>query len=114
MKNINFIKGIIIGACVTALLFVGQSGLSSTIKFNPIKPGPNQTTGLNDEQQGILSVRTVKPSVVSILGISSSTPASATAPQISAAPSTIAGTGFIIDSNGYIVSNNHVVSDPTF
>jgi len=111
MKEI--IQKIGIGAIVGALVYAAVPGLAQRIVLNPIKPVVGQVNYLSDEQQGILAVRSVKPAVVDILGVSPgesiSLDATATSSDYS---SDVEGTGFIIDSSGIIVSNNHVVQNP--
>jgi serine protease Do len=102
----------IITIIVTAALVSAAGAFSQSIKFSSLKPAASGTP-VNDEQQGILAVRTAKASVVNIVGVqkqSTTTPGSA-AVGITAAPNEVLGTGFVLDSSGLIVSNNHVVED---
>lgn len=98
---------------VLALVFISGQAISSTIKLNPIKPVANQP--LTDEQQAILAVRTVKASVVNIVGKYNQAGAAANPGSgfnINAVPNIeVSGTGFIIQSDGLIVTNNHVIDD---
>lgn len=99
---------------VAATLFFFQSGIAQKITLNPIKPPAKQNLPLTDEQQGILAVRKVKPSVVNILGLSGPSvvnlgSASSTLENQTGSSQVVQGTGFIIDSEGLIVTNAHVV-----
>lgn len=106
MKNKYFVI-IILG-----LTFFAGQAISATIKLNPIKPSSNSKI-LTDEQQAILAVRTVKASVVNILGVPRAVIANgqqnSNSLTISAPSAPVSGTGFIIESDGLIVTNNHVV-----
>lgn len=105
-------KKYIITTFVLALVFIAGQATSATIKLNPIKPSAN-SKNLTDEQQGILAVRTVKASVVNILGvpkvINYNSKISGDTVTINFPASAVSGTGFIIESDGLIVTNNHVV-----
>ncbi len=98
MKNILKLVGV---GGLLAILFFSTQSFSQNVKLNPILPGVKSSGTITDEQQGILAVRKIKPSVVNIVG-------EKTGPF---AESTIFGTGFVYTSDGYIISNNHVVSD---
>jgi S1-C subfamily serine protease len=111
------IKKITIGIILGLLVVAAVPGLAQKINLNPIKPAPNQTKNLTDEQQGILAVRMAKASVVNIIGVknqASNTPSFGDAPTITVntPPDEILGTGFILEKEGLIISNNHVVEDP--
>lgn len=102
-------KKIIACLAIGSFLFVSGIALSQNIKLNPIKPGTSAAQPLTDEQQGILAVRTIKASVVNILGAPKPQPASNNSFLVVTPVGSVAGTGFIIDSAGLIVTNNHVV-----
>jgi serine protease Do len=105
----------IITIIVTVAVMSAAGALSQNIKLNPIKPAPNQTKNLTDEQQAILAVRTAKASVVNIIGVenqATSTPDPVPTITVNSSPDEVLGTGFVLQADGLIVSNNHVVEDP--
>ena len=96
----------------SAVIFVGLLAVSSfaigqNVKLNPIKPALKQKVALTDEQQGILAVRSVKPSVVNIFGNRTVNSLTSDASAVS----TISGTCFIISADGMILTNSHVVDE---
>lgn len=88
-----------------SLAFLASQSFGLSMPFTSIKPVAQQVTPvLSDEQQGILAVRSVKASVVNIVGTGK--------PQNDGKQvEVVYGTGFIIDPDGFIVSNNHIVED---
>lgn len=85
---------------------LGVRATGQDIKLNSIVPGAKKVNQqITDEQQAILSVRKIKPSVVNIVG----------SIKVNNDPNkpidNTFGTGFIVEANGYIVSNSHVVND---
>ncbi len=105
-KTMN--KRFLVPGVILSILIL--SGLAQGARLLAAKPG--SVTPLSDEQQGILAVRTVKASVVDIVGVTA--PQNSSSSQASIADQdAVYGTGFVLDSDGMIVSNNHVVSDPT-
>lgn len=108
-------KKYIITTFILALVFVAGQATSASIKLNPIKPTLT-SKNLTDEQQGILAVRTVKASVVNILGVPKAIildSKSSETVTIGASASEVSGTGFILEQDGLIVTNNHVVESTT-
>ncbi len=105
-------KKYIVTFVVIILVFVAGQATSATIKLNPIKPTANNKN-LTDEQQGILAVRTVKASVVNIIGvpkvINLDSKVSGDTITLNLPASAVSGTGFILEADGLIVTNNHVV-----
>ena len=108
------IKKTAIGIVLGLLVVAAVPGLAQKINLNPIKPAPNQTKNLTDEQQGILAVRMAKASVVNIIGVQNLAPdtQAPNEPNISSVPNEVLGTGFVLERSGLIISNNHVVEDP--
>jgi S1-C subfamily serine protease len=100
-------KKIFIGGLVFIGVVFAVQGIAGNIKFAAIKP--TASTALTDEQQGVLSVRTVKASVVNILGKPKVQPQSSILSVT--ANGQVSGTGFVVDSGGLVATNNHVVVD---
>ncbi|HVY68131.1 MAG TPA: trypsin-like peptidase domain-containing protein [Patescibacteria group bacterium] len=92
--------------------FFASQAFSQSQSQNAIKPQGG--TVLSDEQQGILAVRTIKTSVVDIIGVPKNNPpaqASSSQSIIISVPEGVSGTGFVYDASGLIVTNDHVVDD---
>ena len=101
---------IIIAVLSVSLLLVAGPSIADKVKLNPIKP--TSKVALTDEQQGILAVRSVKASVVNIIGTAKPVTVSSTSPLIVTQDTgTVSGTGFVLEAGGLIVTNNHVVED---
>jgi serine protease Do len=98
--NKRLFKNITANAAVVAVIFVSGVVVSQQINLRSLTPAIAQTPNTTSyEDQSIQAVRSIKPSVVDIVGSDSS-------------GTTINGTGFVINSDGLVVSNNHVVNDP--
>lgn len=114
MNNIkNNLKFVSAGVILGAMFFAAMPGIAQKVTLKPIKPTGN--TAVTDEQQAILAVRSVKPSVVDIVGVSPGIKVviggDKNAPEQQDSVTSVEGTGFIIDKSGLIVSNNHVVQN---
>lgn len=96
----NFKLGLLTGLSA-GFLVLAFPAFSNVILLKAIKPSGSGAQ--SDEQQAILAVRSVKPSVVTVIGRLKT--------ESGGQIDSTAAAGFVVDSAGYIVTNNHVVED---